>query len=450
MDAGQLSRIIELGETQEVEFKQSIHSYQELSKYMCAFANREGGLILIGISAAKEPVGLNEDLDGLQQKIAAAAKAIAPPLVPAIEVHSYKGKKIIAITIQKAPDSAYHTYEGVIYSKIGSTLTKFEGQQIAEFLRMRQILSFDETTSRAKLDDLDSQKIGDYLRLRKQQDYLLSHSIGDFLVSKQLAGEGEGPAIKNAALLFFAKNLMQFNPQAEIKMVRFSGTEPVDIAAHELIQATLVEAIGRAMAFMKANIAKRIEVGGQAKSEEKFVYPLDVIRESIVNAVAHRDYFSKDAIQIYVFDDRAEITNPGSLPSTLPKELFGTLSVQRNPLSYRILRDYNYVEGLGSGVPRMKALMREHGLREPEFGIYPHFFRVTLRAAKANEYAGLNARQMAAIGFLNSHKTMKTKDYVKLNKVSLGTARLDISEMIKLGYLVRAGKFRGAYYERKG
>lgn len=446
MNDEQLSKIIETGETQEVEFKQSIHSYQDLSKNMCALANREGGIILIGITAKKEVIGINDDLDQMQQKIVGAANAISPSIVPIVEVVTHKGKKILAIVVQKAPDATYHTFDGVIYSKIGSTIHKFEGQQIAEFLRMRQVLSFDDTASNAKINDLDNQKITNYLTLRRQHDFLASHSIRDFLVSTRLATQNGELKIKNAALLFFAKNPMQFNPQIEIKMVRFAGTEPVNIAAHELIQTTLVEAIERAMAFAKANIPKRIEVGEQAKREEKYLYPIQVIRESIVNAVAHRDYFSKDAIQIYIFDDRMELTNPGSIPSALPKELFGTLSVQRNPLTYRILRDYDYVEGLGSGVPRMRARMREYGLDDPEFGFYPAFFRVILRADKMKGYGGLNKRQIAGIEFLKANKTMKLKAYMKLGRVSFGTARLDVNELIKLGYVKRVGKYRGAYY----
>jgi len=442
----QLSKIIETWETQDVEFKQSVHSYQELSQHMCGLANREGGFIFIGVSPKKEIIGLSEDLDRLQQRIFAAARAIAPPIVPVIEVVPYKGKNIIAIAVPKAPDSTYHTFDGVIYSKAGSSLHKFEGQQIVEFLRMKQILCFDETFSTAKISDLDHQKITDYLHLRKQQDFLSSHSVRDFLISAKLAaGDGE-LKIKNAALLFFAKNPMQFNPQMEVKMVRFAGTEPVNIAAHELIQTPLVEAIERAMAFVKANIPKRIEVGEQTQREEKYLYPIQVIRESIVNAVAHRDYFSKDAIQIYIFDDRMEITNPGSIPSALPKELFGTLSVQRNPLTYRILRDYGYVEGLGSGVPRMRARMREYGLDDPEFNIYPSVFRVILRANKMRKYDVLNKRQMAGVEFLKANKTMKMRDYIKINKVSFGTARLDVNEMIKLRFIKRVGIFRGAYY----
>jgi ATP-dependent DNA helicase RecG len=260
--------------------------------------------------------------------------------------------------------------------------------------------------------------------------------------------------IKNSALLFFAKTPLFFNPQIEIKLVRFDGTEPVKIIAHELIQSDLTEAIERALSFVKNNLSKSMEIKSTAKREEKLQYPLEVIREAIVNAVAHRDYFSKDAIQIYIFSDRIEITNPGSLPQALPKELFGTLSVQRNPVTYKLLRDYGYVEGLGSGIPRMINNMREYELVDPEFGIYEQFFRITLRNKPSNlkpikEHADLNERQIKAIKFMKENKSIKTKMYMKINNVSFGTARLDINEMLKFGYANKIGSYKGAYYVLK-
>ncbi|MBU3896766.1 MAG: putative DNA binding domain-containing protein [Nanoarchaeota archaeon] len=451
MDKDQIFRIIESGESQEVEFKESFHSFQEFSKIMCGFANTYGGIVIVGVNAKKEAVGLKEDADKLQQKISSSAQAISPPIIPSIEVHDINNRKIITIVIQRAIDNTFHTFQGVIWVKIGSTLKKIEGNQIVDFLRSKQILCFDETPNNAKISDIDANKIKDYLSIRKQLDYFKSHAIEDFLISMKLATKNGDLRIKNSALLFFAKNPIAFNPQIELKLVRFEGAEPVKIIAHELVQTDLIESIEKALSFVKTNISKSIQIKLDAKREEKYQYPVDVIREAIVNAVVHRNYFSKDAIQIYIFSDRIEITNPGSLPQGLPKELFGTLSVQRNPLTYKILRDYGYVEGLGSGVPRMINSMRERGLPDPEFGIYEQFFRIVLRNQSSNlkpikEHSNLNERQLKAIKFLKENKSMKTKMHMRINRVSSGTARLDINEMIKFGYIKKIGSFRGVYY----
>jgi ATP-dependent DNA helicase RecG len=451
MDKKQILQIIESGESQEIEFKESFHSSQDFSKLMCALANTYGGIILIGVNNKKEIVGLKEDLDNIQQRISSSAQAISSPLFPSVEIYTINNKKIIAIIIQQAIDNTFHSFQGVIWTRIGSTLKKIEGNQIVDFLRGKQVLCFDESISNAKIEDLDNNKIKEYLSFRKQSDFFKSHSTEEFLLNMNLARKNGILKIKNSTLLFFAKNPLFFNPQIEIKAVRFDGTEPVKIVAHELIQSDLIESIEKAISFIKNNISKSIKIKSEVKREEEYQYPPEVIREAIVNAVAHRDYFSKDAIQIYIFSDRIEITNPGSLPKGLPRELFGTLSVQRNPLTYRILRDYGFVEGLGSGVPRMINSMREKGLSDPEFGIYEHFFRTIFRNKNSelkpiNKFSDLNERQIKAIEFLRKNKSIKTSAYMELNKTSFGTARLDINEMIKFGYIKKIGSFRGVYY----
>jgi len=455
MDTGKIKQIISTGETQDVEFKESFHSSQKISELMCGFANTYGGVIILGVNKKREIIGVSGNLDEIQQKISSSAQAVSPPILPSIEVHEIDSKKIIAIVIQRAIDNSFHTFQGILWAKVGSTLKKIEGNQIVAFLRQRQILCFDETPSDAKIADIDIEKVTPYLNLRRQGDYFKSHSLEDFLLSMKLATMNGSVKIKNSALLFFAKDPIYHNPQIEIKLVRFEGTEPVKIIAHQLVQSDLIEAIEKSFAFIKQNVSKSIQIKLDAKREEKYQYPFDVIREAIVNAVAHRDYFSKDAIQIYLFSDRIEITNPGSLPFALPKELFGTLSVQRNPLTYKLLRDYGYVEGLGSGIPRMINGMREHGLQDPEFGIYEHFFRVVL----SNKPSGLkpidaqddlNDRQRKALAFLKDNKSLKTKMYMKINNVSFGTARHEINEMVTFGYLKKVGQFRGAYYILSG
>ena len=455
METDQLLEVIESGETQEVELKQSFHSSQDFSKLMGGFANTQGGMIIVGVNAKKQIIGVKEDVDKLQQKISAAAQAVSPPLVPDIQVHSIEGKKVIAVVIQKAIDSTFHTFHGAIHVKVGSTLKKFEGNQLVDFLRSKQILCFDENFSNATLDNLDVEKIKEYLKTRNQEDFLKQNSVENFLLSSKLATKNGNLKIKNATVLFFSKEPENFFSQIEIKLVQFDGMEPVKIISHQLIQSDPVSSIEKSLSFVKKNLSKSIQITDKPRRQEKYEYPIEVIREAIVNAVAHRDYFSKDSIQIYLFSNRIEITSPGSLPTGLPKELFGTLSVRRNPIVYRLLRDYGYVEGLGSGVPRMINAMRNHGLRDPEFGFYERFFRIVLHNEEGKqkpieEYEDLNERQKKCIEFLKKHKSIKTKKYEEMNNTSFGTAIADITELLKFKYIKKVGSFRGAYYVLNG
>ncbi len=456
MEVNQIISIIEGGETQEVEFKQSFHSAQEVSKAICSFANTFGGIVLIGVSDKKEILGVSSDTDTLQQQVSAANQSVLPTPLISVEVHKVKDKTILAVIVQKSPDNSYHTFHGAIYVRVGSTTKRIDGQTHLEFLRNRQILSFDESYETTfNLEDIDLEKIKEYLRVRKQEKYLENHTVQEFLLSNKLASRNGELRIKNPVILLFAKNTVQYFPQIEIKLVQFSGTEAVNILSHKLVQESLPQAINQAIAFVEKHLTKSIEVIGAPKRVEKTEYPLNVVREAVVNAIAHRDYFSRDSVQIYIFDDRIEITNPGSLPNALPKEMFGTISVQRNPITYRFLRDMGYVEGLGTGIPRMKNAMRQAGLSDPEFKITESFFRIVLYNAKGSKkpiesLKDLNERQKKALEYMKKHKSLKAQTYVELNRVSYATAVNDINEMITFGYLKKVGAYRGAYYVMEG
>lgn len=145
MEVNQILTIIREGETQEIEFKRSFHSAQDISKTICAFANTLGGILFIGISEKNRINGIKENTDTIQQKISAANQSVFPTPLISIEIHKYKEAKFLAIIVQKSPDNAYHTFHGAIYVRVGSTTKRIEGQTHLEYLRNRQILSFDES-----------------------------------------------------------------------------------------------------------------------------------------------------------------------------------------------------------------------------------------------------------------------------------------------------------------
>ena len=448
MDEKQLLEVIENGETQEVELKTSLEDFE---KVITGLANTNGGMVIIGVTKSKKIVGLNGNLDSLQQKISALAQTVSPSLLPEVKIHNIDGKKVISVVIQKAIDSTAHSFKAVFYVRVGSTTRKLEANQIIDFLRGKQILCFDEDFSDAVPGDLDIEKIKEYLKIRNQEDFLKKSSVEDFLLSSKLAAKTGSLKIKNAAALFFAKEPEKFFPQIEINLVQFDGTEPVDIISNQLIRSDPIGSIKKSISFVKKNISKSIQITDKPRREEKFEYPLEVIRESIVNAVAHRDYFSRDSTQINLFSDRIEVTSPGSLPAGLSRRLFKTRSVRRNPITYSLLRDYGYIEGLGTGIPRMINTMRKNGLRDPEFDIEELFFGVVLfnekgRREPIERYADLKKRQKRSIEFLKKHKSIKTKKYGELNKVSYSTAIADINELVRFKYIKKVGSRRGVYY----
>ena len=145
MDIENLLRIIKEGESIEVEFKQSFHSFQDIAKIICAFANTQGGLLILGVDDGGKIEGINENLDVVQQNIAQSNSTIQPNPLTNIKIHTIDKKKLIVIIVHKADSSVFHSVGGIIYIRLGSTTQKLEGQSMVEFLRNRQILLFEES-----------------------------------------------------------------------------------------------------------------------------------------------------------------------------------------------------------------------------------------------------------------------------------------------------------------
>ncbi len=449
MDAENLQKIIAEGESVEVEFKQSFHSVQEIARVIAAFANTQGGLLILGVKSDGTIEGIKENLDLVQQKISQANFIIHPAPLTNVGIHTLNHKKIILITIHKADSSVFHSVEGVIYVRLGSTVQKLEGQSIVEFLRNRQILLFEESLEfSASLKDIDENKVKEYLNLRKQTDYLQNHSVKDFLLSKKLISFQPEVKLKSAALLFFAKDPQSFFHYSLIKLVRFDGIEPIKVLAYEEAKGNLPQIIDHSVNFMRRFIAKEFVITETKRKEIPFL-PEDAVREAIINAVAHRDYFNKNEIQLSIFDDRIEITNPGGLPEGMSPELLGSFSIQRNPKIYQLLKDYAYMEGIGSGISRIRRLMKENKLSDPEFIITKDFFRLVLRLRKGKEAVPsleLTKRQMNIIDYLKKNKKIKSKECATINKISNPTAVKELTGLEKNGLIQKIGTYRGAYY----
>lgn len=452
MKKDEVLNLMKNGESQEIEFKEGCPSNFEISETLCAFANTDGGYFIFGVNKKGEVKGLTCNLDRFQQDVSNANQAIHSLPIISTNCFDIEGKKIVVVQVNKANDKNAHTFKGVIYVRIGSTTKRLEGQSLFDFLKNKQILCFDEQDSLAKLADLDEEKIKHYLKKREQENYFDFNSLSDFITSNLLGRINENTILKNAAALFFSKEPHKWFPQSEIRVVKFDGTQPINVLAQKDFTSNPIDDIEEALAFIKQRVSKKFIIAEDSpRRVEMYEYPILALREAVVNAVVHRDYFSYDSIQINMFDDRIEISNPGGLPSGLTKEFFGKRSVRRNPITYRLLRDCKFIEGLGMGIPKMINEMRKFGLRDPEFNFEGGFFAVTLKNAKSvvkpiEGLNDLNSRQLLAIEYLRQNNTLKSKTYANMNNVSLPIAVKDLNELVKFKYVKKIGIYRGAYY----
>jgi len=198
--------------------------------------------------------------------------------------------------------------------------------------------------------------------------------IDDVLVNIEVAERaGRRLIFRNAGVLFFAKDVNHFFPQAYVTCLLTKGMDKVNILDRKDFAGGLVSNIEESLRFIERNTRTgyRIE---KLRREDVPEYPMRALREAITNAVMHRDYFEAGAnVFVEIYDDRIEISNPGGLPRGLSREELGTRSVRRNPLIADLLQRIALIEKAGTGIRRMIDDARKHQCPEPKFTVNGFF-----------------------------------------------------------------------------
>lgn len=248
---------------------------------------------------------------------------------------------------------------------------------LVEYLVAEHLISagpFDASPCvKATIDDLNDQAMEAFIRqARYARNFPLAESTKPEALLAHLNLIEDGYPT-NAAVLLFGKRPQHFFPTSEIKCAHFHGTEVAKpIPSYQTYKGNVFQLVDQAVDFVMSKIAARVGTRSEsAQAPVTYEIPRDVVAEAIVNAVAHRDYTSNGSVQVMLFADRLEITNPGELPRSLTLEALRHPhnSVPHNPLVAEGLYLTQYIERMGTGTGDMIRLCAEAGLAEPEFSI---------------------------------------------------------------------------------
>ena len=258
----------------------------------------------------------------------------------------------------------------------------------------------------------------------------------------------------NAAVLLFGRDPQRFLPCSELRCMHFHGTEIQRPAPfYRIFKGTLFEQVDMALDFVLSKLD--LSVGTRAESIQapvRYELPPVVLREAIVNAIAHRDYTSSGAVQLSVFADRVEIWNPGILlPPLTPENLRQPhRSLLRNPRLSEVLFLARYIEKFGTGTLLMIRETLAHGLPEPDFAQRGGEFSTTLwrdwLTHQVVEQLGLNPRQKKAVAITKNSGRMTNALYQQATGAARTSAKRDLEELVAKGVLLRSGRGRGTAY----
>ena len=266
-------------------------------------------------------------------------------------------KNLIVIHVPEGQEKPYGSSRG-FFLRIGANSQKMTRNEIVGFFKKEGRIRFEELINE-KADfkqDFDSKAFKYFLKLSK-----ISKTIKYETLLQNLDCLTADKKLTNLGVLFFAKDIDFIMNYALVDCVLFKGTEKVKILNRKQYTGNIIDNIEDALAFVEKHTNTEYIITGKPRREEISDYLESALREVIVNAVCHRDYFERRChVVVEVFSDRVEIYNPGGLPSGLDPKKFGTKSVPRNLLIASMLHRASYIEKAGTGISRIKTALKKH------------------------------------------------------------------------------------------
>jgi len=375
MNLTELAARLIKGEDLHTEFMEHLTHADDLAASIIAFANTDGGQMVFGVNDVREITGLGDETDHVFQFIDNIAFNNCEPPVTIVQetVRDQQGRIVVIVNIPKGDHRPYRTNRGVYYVRTTSGRRQASREELLRLFQSTESFYYDETSViQSNVADLDDKAIERMLKDIVEQGFDIAGISGERLLANwHLVREtkmdiGTHPTPTLTGILFLASHPQQFLPYAYVSALRIPGTdisaEPYD---QKHIEGRMVDMLHDVMRFLDIHLMRPHKIVGllpEARPELHVV----TLRESLVNALAHRDYTISAPVRVIVFDNRVEIRTPGKLPNTVTIEsMKWGVHVLRNPTIYNVFLKLGFVTDAGSGIPRMIRVFREATGQEP-------------------------------------------------------------------------------------
>lgn len=403
----ELLELINNGENSGIDFKRDVIDNRALAKELVAFSNLSGGAVLLGVEDDGKVFGITRA--NLEEWVMSACRdKIRPGIIPFFEIirdiEPGKDVAVVRAPAGSSVHSVWHNNGNTYYIRVGTQSREATPEELSRLFQQRGAIRVElRPIPRAQLADLDLRRLRDYFGRVRQQDVPDDNDDAGWrtlLLNTELMVE-EG--ITLAGLLLFGNAPNRFLPFAGIDAVAFPGVEKDYVAREratlrgpmtallnqqgELVENGLIE---QALEFIRRNVAAKTTLEDGARRVEVPAYPPEVLRETLVNALIHRDYLlTSTDIELAIYSDRLEVVSPGRLPNGItPARMRTGCRAARNQLIKDVMRDYGYLEHMGMGVPRkMIRGMKAHNGTDPELIEGDESFTVRLLAGTAGDAA---------------------------------------------------------------
>lgn len=447
-----LPDLIKTGESTTVEFKKKFD--ERCIETLVAFANTRGGVIFIGVSDKNNIKGINIGKETINQWVNQISLSTDPRLIPEIEKIQIDGKTVIAVQIKEYPIKPVST-KGRCFKRVDSSNRTMTTREITQMYLHSTGLSWDKyPANNASLENIDLEKVEKYIEKAKKtgrKKIRENEKPLQVLEKMNLVINGQPTW---AAVLLFSKDEYNLISQSAIHCGRFKkGNIVID---DRMVVGTVLEQIPEAMDFIQKNINVEFAMTGKPEREQIWDYPLEALREALINAVCHRDYTILSNIEIRIYEDRLIIWSPGNLPFGITlDELFKPhSSTLRNKGLAEVFYDLELIEQWGSGIEKMQQYCMNAGLPDPVFEEHQGFQVVFLKDIYNEDYLrkmNLNERQIKAVMYVKEKGKITNKEYQDVCNTSKRTSSRDLLDLVSSGLFEQIGtKGMGTAYVLKG
>lgn len=445
-------------ESQNIEFKESWRD--EYLKWICGFANAQGGTLYIGVSDNGEVCGLQDAkklMEDIPNKIVNSMGLVAD-----VNLHEQDELAYIGVTITSS--NVPISYKGKYYYRSGSTMQEMNGAALQQFILKKMGRSWDDMTNeRATLDDIDRKAIEYFLRkgidAQRISESELNSSTEEVLENLGLVDD-KG-ILKNAALLLFGKNPLKFFPSVRFKIGRF-GKDETDLIFQDVIEGNIIQMADRVMEALQTKyLVSPVRFEGMQRYETLEI-PKEALREILYNAIAHKDYTGPD-IQMHVYNDQIEIWNEGILPEGYDENvLYGKHSSKpRNRNIADTMFKAGFIDTWGRGYKKIREGFETAGMPTPKVQNFCGGVQVTIERTRfvqmtvSSENGGsggslavvqLSERQKRISEIINSNSKVTVEQMAVVLAVAKRTLERDLAAMQKMGVLVREGNTSAGHW----
>lgn len=454
-----MNEFIAKKESENIEFKKSVGEWKEIVETVSAFSNTNGGKIIIGVSNSGNPIGIRVGKGTIEDLTNKIVSNTEPKIYPRISVKKAEGKHTIGIEIEKSTDKLVLAF-GRPFKRVGKSTVRMSKDEYEKTIleKHKEKLQFDKQICKeVTLEDIDKNKVKWYLgkreeirRVKKPASLSYTNLLMNLGAIKKY---NDKTKLTNAGILFFGKNPQKFFIQSQLRVVKFKGVKVTHPTIDKIdCSGTLWEMVEQSEDFIRKNIhllGRRTEES--FVREEKFEYPIKALREAIINALIHRNYYEPADTRVFIFDNRIEIINPGSFPEGVTPEK--PIHWPVNPILCSLMYDIGFIEKYGSGIYMMRELCKKYGNKKPYYQLHPLETKLIFESPEkeisfieSEEFKGLNDRQKNILRFLYKYGKFTRKDYISVNKCSQRQSNRDINSLLEETKIKKQGKGRNVYY----